>query len=126
MFYKWGETMKRRKGGQPGNKNALGNRGGAPHGNRNAVTHGLYSRTGIFARNKFEYDFLSESDKKLFDEILKDAGNNMESAQNLFRVVKFENNSLPICKNPYAAIVQSTQIMINELSRLSKGKKTDD
>ena len=31
---------KRRRGGQPGNKNALGNHGGAPPGNRNAAGHG--------------------------------------------------------------------------------------
>ncbi|MER0467203.1 phage terminase small subunit [Bacillus cabrialesii subsp. cabrialesii] len=32
------------KGGQPGNKNALGNKGGAPKGNQNAVTHGFFSK----------------------------------------------------------------------------------
>ena len=32
--------MKRKRGGQPGNKNAIGNRGGAPVGNRNAVGYG--------------------------------------------------------------------------------------
>lgn len=31
---------KRRRGGQPGNKNAVGNRGGAPPGNCNAAGHG--------------------------------------------------------------------------------------
>lgn len=31
----------RKRGGQPGNKNAAG--AGAPHGNRNAETHGAYS-----------------------------------------------------------------------------------
>lgn len=30
----------RRRGGQPGNKNAVGNKGGAPIGNRNAAGHG--------------------------------------------------------------------------------------
>lgn len=33
------------KGGQPGNKNALGNKGGAaPKGNSNALTHGLFAK----------------------------------------------------------------------------------
>lgn len=31
---------KRKRGGQPGNKNAAGNHGGAPIGNQNAVGHG--------------------------------------------------------------------------------------
>lgn len=35
---------KRKKGGQKGNKNAVHNRGGAPIGNRNAVTTGEYAR----------------------------------------------------------------------------------
>lgn len=33
-----------KKGGQPGNKNALGNNGGAPQRNQNAVTHGFFSK----------------------------------------------------------------------------------
>ena len=56
----------RKRGGQPGNKNAVGNKGGAPcgnqnavgygapHGNRNAVIHGLYSHTGIYARTSLD------------------------------------------------------------------------
>lgn len=36
------ETVKRNKGGQPGNKNAVGE--GAPKGNTNAVKHGLFSK----------------------------------------------------------------------------------
>ena len=42
---------KRKRGGQPGNKNAVGNRGGgAPYGNTNAVTHGAYSTWEILKR----------------------------------------------------------------------------
>lgn len=42
---------KRKRGGQPGNKNALGNRGGgAPYGNKNAVTHGAYSAWAALQR----------------------------------------------------------------------------
>ncbi|MCY9529158.1 phage terminase small subunit [Paenibacillus alvei] len=33
---------KTRRGAPDGNKNALGNKGGAPHRNKNAVTHGMY------------------------------------------------------------------------------------
>ena len=35
-------TQKRKRGGQPGNKNAVGH--GAPKGNQNATKHGLFSR----------------------------------------------------------------------------------
>ncbi|MCY7821211.1 phage terminase small subunit [Bacillus inaquosorum] len=39
------KSVHTKKGGQPGNKNALGNRGGgAPAGNQNAVTHGFFSK----------------------------------------------------------------------------------
>ncbi|ADV95558.1 phage terminase small subunit [Bacillus subtilis] len=39
------KSMHTKKGGQPGNKNALGNKGGAaPAGNQNAVTHGFFSK----------------------------------------------------------------------------------
>ena len=37
-----GNVTKRRRGGQPGNKNAVGH--GAPKGNQNATKHGLFSR----------------------------------------------------------------------------------
>lgn len=37
-----GNVTKRKHGGQPGNKNAVGH--GAPKGNQNAVKHGLFSR----------------------------------------------------------------------------------
>lgn len=35
-------TQKKKRGGQPGNKNAVGH--GAPKGNQNATKHGLFSR----------------------------------------------------------------------------------
>lgn len=37
------ELHKKRRGGQPGNQNAVGNSGGAPKGNLNAETHGAYT-----------------------------------------------------------------------------------
>ena len=37
-----GNVTKRKPGGQPGNKNAVGH--GAPKGNQNAIKHGLFSR----------------------------------------------------------------------------------
>ena len=50
---------KRKRGGQPGNKNALGNRGGgAPYGNKNAEIHGLYSQIKL---SHDEQDYLNDS-----------------------------------------------------------------
>lgn len=37
-------TTKRKRGGQPGNKNAVGNNGGAPKNNQNATKHGFFSK----------------------------------------------------------------------------------
>lgn len=37
-------VRKRKKGGQPGNKNAVGNNGGAPLKNKNAEKHGFFSK----------------------------------------------------------------------------------
>ena len=52
--YKWGNATlqkdnrnvaKRKRGGQPGNKNAVGNKGGAaPVGNKNAEKHGFFAK----------------------------------------------------------------------------------
>ncbi|RAU57408.1 phage terminase small subunit [Bacillus safensis] len=38
------KSVHTKKGGQPGNKNAVGNSGGAPARNQNAKTHGFYSK----------------------------------------------------------------------------------
>lgn len=37
-------VRKRKKGGQPGNKNAVGNNGGAPEENKNAEKHGFFTK----------------------------------------------------------------------------------
>ena len=56
---KWDSQVKRRRGGQPGNKNAVGNAGGAPCGNRNAEKDGAYS--AIFLNR------LSDEERAIFD-----------------------------------------------------------
>ena len=39
-----GHVVKRKQGGQRGNRNAVGNNGGAPVGNKNNFRHGAYER----------------------------------------------------------------------------------
>jgi uncharacterized protein YjcR len=119
---------KKRRGGQPGNKNAVGNCGGAPigntnalgygapKGNRNAVKHGLYGHTGIYSRRAFDYEVLTPEGKELFHEMLKDTGN-IASAENLFRVHNFESNIPLNYKNPYAALMKSTHILMAEYAK---------
>ncbi|MFW2110367.1 phage terminase small subunit [Bacillus spizizenii] len=51
------KSVHTKKGGQPGNKNAVGNNGGAPQRNQNAVTHGFFSK------------FLPEETLEIMDEI---------------------------------------------------------
>lgn len=56
------ERSRRKKGGQPNNKNAVGNSGGAaPEGNLNAIKHG--------AHQSLYYDMLNTEDKILFNTI---------------------------------------------------------
>lgn len=123
----------RKKGGQPGNKNAIGNKGGAPHGNRNSighgapynnqnsVTHGLYSNTGIYAKKPLNYEALSIEDKAIVNELIKDYGESA-TVDTLFRVIKFENNLTPLyalrCKNPYGALWYSTKLLLRECGNL--------
>lgn len=49
------------RGGQPGNKNAVGHGGTGPPGNKNAVKHGAYER--------IYYEALPEEERSLFDSI---------------------------------------------------------
>lgn len=56
---------KRKRGAQPGNQNAVGNRGGAPYGNQNAVKHGFYCAGAYFIpytpENMQVFDFMKEN-----------------------------------------------------------------
>lgn len=57
-FHKNTERSKRKKGGQPGNKNAVGNAGGsAPKQNKNAEKYGFFSK------------YLPDETKEIFDAI---------------------------------------------------------
>lgn len=57
-------TAKRKRGGQPGNKNAVGNRGGAPYGNQNAVKHGGYRKAHLaFAVHLYSLGLLQPKEK---------------------------------------------------------------
>lgn len=56
-----GNVTKRKKGGQPDNKNAEGNTGGAPSGNKNSVRHGAYERV--------MGDLLEEDEAEIFNDI---------------------------------------------------------
>lgn len=51
------ERSHRNRGGQPGNKNAVGNNGGAPKGNKNNEKYGFFSK------------YLPEETKEIFDAI---------------------------------------------------------
>lgn len=59
------QKTKKKRGGQKGNVNAVGNNGGAPSGNTNALKHGGYSK--ILQSN------LSEEEKALFKSVPTDS-----------------------------------------------------
>lgn len=67
---RWNEALekqKRKRGGQPGNKNSLG--GGAPYGNRNAETHGAY--------NTVRYSDLTDEQQEYINNLSLDPQTNM-------------------------------------------------
>lgn len=62
-------NVTKQKGGQPGNKNAVGNSGGAPEGNQNAIGHGAPERNkNAVTTGEFEtllFDCLDPEEKQL-------------------------------------------------------------
>lgn len=63
----WDDAMKRKRGGQPGNKNSRGKRnakgnpgGGAPNGNTNAEKDGAYSTVHLERLSQEERDWLDQ------------------------------------------------------------------
>lgn len=55
------ERSKRKKGGQPGNQNAVGHGGTGPPGNKNAIKHGAYEKIYLEA--------LPEEERSIFESI---------------------------------------------------------
>ena len=75
----------KKKGGQPGNVNAYGNKGGsAPKGNKNAVSHGAYQ--SIYAK------YLPEAEREAYEEM--PGGTDLESEIKLvrFKMARILNN----------------------------------
>ena len=60
-----GDKPKRKRGGQPGNRNALGNKGGAPLGNTNALKHGGYARITFDELTDEELELVATMDHDL-------------------------------------------------------------
>lgn len=75
---KKGNAPKRKRGGQPGNKNAVGNNGGAPVGNKNAWKHGGWS--------KVYFDTLDDEEKGMLEDMLTDEEDMLEEQIFLFSV----------------------------------------
>lgn len=89
----------RKKGGQPGNKNAVGNDGGAPEQNKNAEKHGLFSK------------YLPEETMSIIHEMPRDSLD-----------ILWDNIQIA-----YAAIVRAQQIMYvqdrDDMSKTKVGQK---
>lgn len=79
------QIEKRNRGGQPGNKNAVGHRSSAPRGNTNAMKHGLFSRRP-----------LGEDDQELIR-----SGINLRSTDILWECIRLQ----------HAAIIRAQRIM---------------
>ncbi|MCY7975728.1 phage terminase small subunit [Bacillus inaquosorum] len=97
------KSVHTKKGGQPGNKNAVGNNGGAPQKNQNAVTHGFFSK------------FLPEETLEIMEEIEE-----LSPADIIWQQIKIQ----------YAAIIRSQPIMFvrdkDDLAKeLKKTKESD-
>lgn len=71
------ENEKKKKGGQKGNKNAVGHVGGAPKGNKNNYKHGLYEN--------FTYSDLSSDEKTILN------SGYIDKEQELIRTVRFSD-----------------------------------
>ena len=75
---------KRKRGGQPGNKNAIGNRGGgAPSGNKNARKSGFYEKNGFLELNKEMNRIMKNSLKaiKIYHDMVMEERRQAESPQ---------------------------------------------
>ncbi|MED3512501.1 phage terminase small subunit [Bacillus subtilis] len=91
------KSVHTKKGGQPGNKNALGNNGGAPQKNQNAVTHGFFSK------------FLPEETLEIMEEIQE-----RSPADMIWDQIQIQ----------YAAIIRAQKIMfVSDKEEMIKGLK---
>ncbi|MED1779481.1 phage terminase small subunit [Bacillus subtilis] len=95
------KSVHTKKGGQPGNKNAVGNNGGAPQKNQNAVTHGFFSK------------FLPEETLEIMEEIQE-----RSPADMIWDQIQIQ----------YAAIIRAQRIMHvqdqDDMTKVLKKEKT--
>ncbi|QXE19527.1 phage terminase small subunit [Clostridium sp. 001] len=68
---KWEEKIKRKVGAPPGNKNAVGNSGGAPNGNLNNLRHGEYYDPTKHLPKDFLKKYLPMSTKNIIKETVE-------------------------------------------------------
>lgn len=120
---KWEASVPRKRGGQPGNKNsqgkknAKGNTGGAPKGNKNAEKDGAYST--IF------FDFLSESEKKLIESTPIDG---VEVLEHELQVLKLREKKILDKISKYEEMDRENQdtLLLTSLMDMRGPKKEQD
>ena len=93
------EKPLRKKGAQPGNKNAVGNKGGGPVGNQKAVKHGGYAKLlneDVFSDDELEYfDSEDETDAEL--ELVELIRTYRIRERRLLKAInKYENENEPV------------------------------
>lgn len=65
-----GENKTGCRGGQYGNSNAIGNKGGAPKGNQNGVIHGGYRTTNLDTLDEDEMEYIRRYDEATEEDLL--------------------------------------------------------
>lgn len=89
----------RKKGAQPGNKNAVGNKGGGPVGNQKAVKHGGYAKLlneDVFSDDELEY-FNSEEETDAETELVELIRTYRIREHRLLKAInKYENENAPV------------------------------
>lgn len=116
----WEAAVPRKRGGQPGNKNskgkknAKGNRGGAPKGNRNAEKDGAYS--AIF------FDALTEKERQLVEATPTDGE---EVLRHELLVLKLREKKILDKIAEYEEMPPDTLMLTSLMDMRKPGKKTD-
>lgn len=117
---KWEDRIK--PGAPPGNKNAIGNKGGgAPPGNINGFKHGSYIDDSRFKSKKFLAKYLPKATANIIDDITE---NNIGSIEMLWGSILLKFAA--ILRSQKIMHVTSKQEMIKEIKKKEKTVNKDD
>ncbi len=119
------ETETKKRGGQKGNVNSVGNGGGAPIGNTNSQTHGGYSSISLDFLTEEEREFIEkEQERSERNMLLEEVALQKIRERRVFMYIEKFKSEKPGTKGNFEALVKAEDALTRIQSAMSKSIQT--